>query len=137
MTVDVINHVIWAFRVEAVDCGWIALSLIGVDPLSMVIPSVVMAPFVFTRFRRSSSGLEMSTLAFMSIITADRVALDTGVGFNVVPAVRSVVKKYRRSPSTDPLLHSEARILTSKERTKITMNRLVHSCRLIGVGAVP
>lgn len=55
------NNVIWAFWVEVVDCGWMVLSLIGVDPLSMVIPSVVMVLFVFARFRRSSSGLEMST----------------------------------------------------------------------------
>ena len=60
----------------------------------MAMPSVVMVVFVFTRFRRSISRLEMGTLAFMSIMTANLVALDTGVGFNVVPEIRSVVKKY-------------------------------------------
>lgn len=107
---------------EVGGCGWIALSLNGVDPLSMVI-----VLFVFTRFRRSSSGLDMGTLAFMSIMTTDLVALDTGVGFNVVPAISSEVKKYQHSLSTGPVLHFGAVILTSKERTRITMNRLVDS----------
>ena len=70
-------------------------------------------------------------------MTANLVVLDTGVGFNVVPEIRSVVKQSRRSPSTVPVLHFEVGILTSKERTIITMNRLVDSWRLVDVGAVP
>lgn len=122
---------------EVVYRGLIALSLIGVDALSMVMPSVVMVLFVFTRFRRSSSGLEMSALAFMSIMTADFVVLETGVGFDVVPAIRSVVKKYRRKPNKSPILHFDPGILASKERTKITMNCLADGWKLVPLGAVP
>lgn len=54
--------------------------------------SVVVALFVFTRFGRSRPGFEMNKLAFMLIITAALVVLDTDVGFDFVPVIRSVVK---------------------------------------------
>lgn len=73
----------------------------------------------------------------MSIMTADFVVLGTGVGFDVVPAICSVVKKYRRKPRKIPILHFDPGILTSKERTRITMNCLVDSWRLMDLGAVP
>lgn len=81
--------------------------------------------------------MEMSTLAFMSIMTAGFVVSETGVGFYVVPVIRSVVKKYRRKPSKSPILHFNPGILASKERTKITMNCLVDSWWLVTLGAVP
>lgn len=79
----------------------------------------------------------MSALAFMSIMTADFVVLETGVGFDVVPAIRSVVKKYRRKPNKSPILHFDPGILASKERTKITMNCLADGWKLVPLGAVP
>lgn len=109
---------------EVLDCGWMMLSLIGVDSLRMIMASVVVALFVFTRFGRSRPGFEMNKLAFMLIITAALVVLDTDVGFDLVPVIRSVVKKCRCNSSTSPVLHFEAGTLTSKARTKITMKRL-------------
>lgn len=105
------------------DCRWMMLSLIGLDPLSMVMLGVVAVFFVFTRLGRSRPGLRVDMLAFMSVM-ADLMVLYKGVGIDVVPAIRSEVKKYRRNTSANPVLHFEARTLTLEVRTKITMNCL-------------
>ena len=100
------------------------LSLIGLDPLSTVMVGVVAVFFIFTRLGRSRPRLRVDILAFMSVMAADLMVLYKGVGLDVVPTIRSAVKKYRPNPSTTSVLHFETRILTSEVRTKITMNCL-------------
>lgn len=60
--------------------------------------SVVAVSFIFTRVRRLRSGREVDRLAFMAMMVAGLVVLSTGIGFAVIPAIRSVMKKYRRDP---------------------------------------
>ena len=67
----------------------------GVDSWDIIQASLVALLSVFIRVRRLRSWLRMSTLAFRSMMTASFVVSDTGVGFDIVPVIRSVVKKYR------------------------------------------
>ena len=58
----------------------------------------VAVSFIFTQVGGLGSGWEVDRLAFMAMMVAALVVLSAGVGFAVVPAIRSVVKKYRPNP---------------------------------------
>ena len=77
------------------DWKLVVSSLIGVDFLNRIMAGVVATLCIFTRIGRSRSGWKVDRLAFMAMMVG--LVVSTGVGF-AVPAIRSVVKKYRCDP---------------------------------------
>lgn len=78
------------------DWKLVVSSLIGVDFLNRIMAGVVATLCIFTRIGRSRSGWKVDRLTFMAMMV-EGLVVSTGVGF-AVPAIRSVVKKYRRNP---------------------------------------